>query len=524
LVALWALVGVGRGADLLVSGGFESSPKGPTQTISGWNWYGQDWGNTLSVTVPRSRTGTNCFKIFQGFTGSVNYSGIYQDHLAEPGERYRAEGWAFSDSNDAIAGQNRVWLEVTFRNAPGKVLALYRSAVISASALGTAGFARDQWFRLAVTNVVDAATFQVTNTTSELLAPAGASYARCQIVFEGDAQKSAGAMFFDDLMLEKTSSPPGGVWNVVWNDEFDGTAPDPKKWTHDLGNGPPSGWGNSELEYYTARPTNVFLADGRLHIVARKEEIAGFHYTSTRLKTKGLFSRNYGRIEIRAKLPAGQGLWPAIWMLPENSAYGGWAASGEIDIMENRGSKPNEVLGTLHYGGSSPANVYSQGPSFTFPPGRSTTDFNTYAIEWTTNAILWSVNGQVYETQTNWWSSTRINGNEVPNAYPAPFNQPFHLLINLAVGGHFDGSPTAETVFPAEMEVDYVRVYDRTAPLQVDVTRTNSTVRIGWNTNIVCRLQSGPTPTGAWTDIPAATNPFVPSPTEPARFFRVTSP
>jgi beta-glucanase (GH16 family) len=478
----------------------------------------------LSVTDPKSRTGTNCFTVFQGFTGSVNYSGIYQDHLTEPGAHYLADGWAFSDSSDAIAGQNRVWLEVTFRNGPGKILALYRSSVITASALGTGGFARDQWFRLAITNVCNPTTLQVTNTTVELIAPAGASYARCQIVFEGDAQNSAGAIFFDDLMLGKTTGPPGGVWNVVWNDEFDGAAPDPTKWTYDLGNGPPAGWGNSELEYYTSRPTNAFLFDGRLHIVARKESFSGFNYTSARFKTKGLFNRRYGRIEIRAKLPAGKGLWPALWMLPEDATYGGWAASGEIDIMENRGSNPQEVLGTLHYGGSSPANAYSQGPTFTFPAAASTGDFHTYGIEWTTNAILWSVDGQVFQTQTNWWSSTRVNGGEVPNAYPAPFNQPFFLLINLAVGGHFDGNPTADTVFPAEMEMDYVRVYDRTPPLQIDVSHTNSTVRIEWSTNIVGRLQSGPTPAGTWSDIPAATNPYVPSPTGTAKFFRVTSP
>lgn len=509
---------------MLVSGDFELSPLGPSRTISGWSWYGQDWGNTFSETGSRARSGTNFFKVFQGFTGSVNYSGIFQDHLTEPGTRYRAEGWACSDSADAIAGQNRVWIEVTFRDGPGKILALHRSAVVTANALGAGGFPNDEWFRLAVTNVCNPATFQVTNTAPELVAPAGASYARTQIVFEGDAAKSSGAMFFDDVSLEKIAGPPGGMWNVVWNDEFDGSAPDPKKWTYDLGNGPPTGWGNSELEYYTSRPTNVFLADGRLHIVARKESFSGFNYTSARLKTKGLFSRRYGRIEIRAKLPAGKGIWPALWMLPEDATYGGWAASGEIDIMENRGGNPREVLGTIHYGGSSPANTYSQGPTFVFPPGRSTGDWNTYAIEWTTNAILWSVNGQVFQTQTNWWSSTRVNGKEVPNAYPAPFNQPFFLLINLAVGGHFDGNPTADTVFPAEMEVDYVRVYDRTPPLQIDVSRTNSTVRIEWSTNVVARLQSGPTPTGTWSDIPAATNPYVPSPTGTARFFRVTSP
>ena len=518
-------LGIGRAAGGLASGGFERSPAGPSREISGWTWYGQEWGNTFSETGSRARSGTNFFKVFQGFTGSVNYSGIYQDHFTEAGTRYRAEGWAFSDSADAIAGQNKAWIEVTFRSAPGKVLALYRSAIVTATALGNGGFAQDEWFRLAVTNVCHPTTFQVTNTTTELVAPEGASYVRTQIVFEGDALNSAGALFFDDLALEKTATPPGGVWNVVWSDEFDsGSAPDPKKWTYDLGNGPPAGWGNSELEYYTSRPTNVFLADGRLHIVARKETLNGFNYTSARLKTKGLHSWRYGRIEVRAKLPSGKGIWPAIWMLPEDSAYGGWAASGEIDIMENRGSKPREILGTLHHGGSYPANTYTQGPTFTFPPDDSTANFHTYAIEWTTNAILWAVDGQVFQTQTNWWSTTRVNGQERRNPYPAPFNQPFHLLINLAVGGHFDGNPTAETVFPATMEVDSVRVLERTAPLKVDLSRTNNTVRLMWNTNVVARLQTSPTPTGAWSNLPNAASPYVPSTAEPARFFRLASP
>jgi hypothetical protein len=170
------------------------------------------------------------------------------------------------------------------------------------------------------------------------------------------------------------------------------------------------------------------------------------------MKTFGLFDKTYGRFEFRAALPQGQGYWPALWMMPQDSVYGGWAASGEIDVTENRGSDPTTVLGTIHFGGQWPNNLQSHGPSFTFPAGDSVTNFHTYALEWTTNAIKWFVDDQLYETQTS-WSSTG-------GGYPAPFDQPFYIIMNLAVGGNFGGNPDTNTLFPGEMLVDYVRAYD----------------------------------------------------------------
>ncbi len=157
-------------------------------------------------------------------------------------------------------------------------------------------------------------------------------------------------------------------WQLAWSDEFDDMDVDPAKWTFDIGNGV-GGWGNNELEYYTSRATNVYVADGLLHIVARNEvpQYNGFDYTSAKLKTLGRFSKKYGRFEFRARLPQGQGYWPALWMLPQDSVYGGWAASGEIDVMENRGSTPTTTGGTIHYGGSWPDNVYSGAPATFFP-------------------------------------------------------------------------------------------------------------------------------------------------------------
>src|SRR5580765_1095296 len=142
-------------------------------------------------------------------------------------------------------------------------------------------------------------------------------------------------------------------WNLVWQDEFDSNVVDTNHWKFDRGNGA-GGWGNNELEYYTNRPQNVFASNGVLHIVALKESFQGFSYTSAKLKTTGLFYKKYGRFEFRAKFPQGNGYWPALWMMPEDSVYGGWAASGEIDIFENRGSNIVNVLGTIHYGGMYP--------------------------------------------------------------------------------------------------------------------------------------------------------------------------
>jgi len=243
-------------------------------------------------------------------------------------------------------------------------------------------------------------------------------------------------------------------WQLVWSEEFNGTSVNSNNWTFDTGTGPPfPGWGNNELEYYTTRPENVFVTNGFLHIVARKESYNGSAYTSAKLKTFGLFSQTYGRFEFSAKLPTGQGYWPALWMMPRDSVYGGWAASGEIDIMENKGSNPTTVGGTIHYGGAYPSNVYSTS-SYTLPAGQFVTDFHTYALEWYSNSINWLVDGQLYETRTSWYSSGA--------SYPAPFNAPFYIIMNLAVGGNYGGNSDTNTVFPGEMLVDYVRVYTAT--------------------------------------------------------------
>lgn len=257
-------------------------------------------------------------------------------------------------------------------------------------------------------------------------------------------------------VLTNNEVDPGGTLTLVWSDEFDGAQLDPQTWFFETGDGSRygiPGWGNNELQYYL--PDSARLNNGMLTITARAESIGAFNYTSARINTRDRFAFKYGRIEARMRLPAGQGLWPAFWMLPQDSPYGKWAASGEIDIMEAvnlGGSGGNQVLGTIQYGGEFPENL-SIGESYVVTTD-ATTDFHVYAIEWDTTEIRWYVDDILYATQ-NSWSSTAA-------PYPAPFDHEFYLLFNVAVGGDFPGAPNAGTVFPVTMDVDWVRVYSGT--------------------------------------------------------------
>ena len=505
-----------RAANILSSPGFEATPGGvETNLVTGWMTYGSGVNTLTETSVGVARTGSNYFKVYQAFNGVVNYNGAYQDTACGPGASYTANGWARTSSGDQLAGGNEAWIEVTFRDAGANILALYRSAIISTNSIKTGVFPVDTWINLPVTNQYNPATFLITNTVTSLVAPASTAYVRYQIVFQGDAGGSGGSMFFDDQDLEQssTNAPTGTAWNIVWNDEFSGSAINLSHWKFETGNGS-GGWGNNELEYYTTRPQNVYVSNGLLHIVAIKEspQYMGFNYTSARMKTQDLFTKKYGRFEFRAKLPQGKGYWPAIWMMPQDSVYGGWAASGEIDIMENPGSHPTAVLGTLHFGGAYPNQTQSFGPTFNYSGGDSVTNFHTYLLDWSTNAISWYVDGSLFETQTNWWSSSNSTNTNIRNPYPAPFNQSFYLIMNLAIGGNFDGNPDTNTLFPGEMQVDYVRVYDQTAPLQISLSLTNSNVRLSWPANIVCHLQVQTNLTGGlgtnWTDLAITNSPF----------------
>ena len=248
-------------------------------------------------------------------------------------------------------------------------------------------------------------------------------------------------------------------WTLVWSDEFDaedGSSPDPANWTYDLGVGA-NGWGNRELEYYTDRsPENVVISNGNLVITALQERYTGpdgimRNYTSARLKTQGLFSLAYGRFEARMKIPYGQGLWPAFWMLGDNIRDVGWPTCGEIDIMENIGREPSTIHGTIHGPGYSGGSGI--GASYTLAAGQNFADgFHVFAVEWEPAVIRFYVDDVLYRTTT---------AADLPAGRTWVFDHPFFLIVNVAVGGDWPGSPDPSTVFPQTMLVDYVRVYQR---------------------------------------------------------------
>ena len=252
---------------------------------------------------------------------------------------------------------------------------------------------------------------------------------------------------------QQAATPPGYV--LTWSDEFngpDGSLPDPKKWVIETGGG---GWGNNELETYTNRTQNVHLQNENLVITAIKETFTGADgiarpYTSARLKTAKLFEQKYGRFEARIKIPQGQGIWPAFWMLGNDIDSVGWPTCGEIDIMENIGKEPGMVHGTIHgpgySGGKGPSAAYS------LPAGKFADDYHVFAVEWEPAAIRFYVDDHLYVTRTP--ADLHAGSKWV-------YDHPFFILLNVAVGGGWPGNPDQTTVFPQTMLVDYVRVYEK---------------------------------------------------------------
>ncbi|HEX8954556.1 MAG TPA: glycoside hydrolase family 16 protein [Polyangia bacterium] len=247
---------------------------------------------------------------------------------------------------------------------------------------------------------------------------------------------------------QSDASMPGRT--LVWSDEFEGAAgapPDATKWSFDVGG---SGWGNGELEYSTARPENVALdGAGHLAITARAEAYMGKEYTSGRINSLSQFTHAFGRFEARMQLPTGQGIWPAFWLLGDNVSSVGWPQCGEIDIIENKGQEPNIVHGTVHGPGYSGGNGIS---AMRTVPGAPLSDgFHVYAIEWFANLIVFSVDGNSYFT---------VSPQQLPANTQWVFDHPFGVILDLAVGGGYVGSPDATTTFPQTLLVDYVRVYE----------------------------------------------------------------
>ncbi len=235
--------------------------------------------------------------------------------------------------------------------------------------------------------------------------------------------------------------------NLLWSDEFSGTELDESNWTYESGNGD-WGWGNNELEFY--RRENTSIVDGHLVIQAREEFYNGFNYTSSRIITKNKFEFKYGRVDIRAVIPEGQGIWPALWMLGANISEVSWPRCGEIDIMELVGHEPSTVHGTVHYANQSGDHMPPNGNDTSLSSGKFSDEFHVFSLIWEEDRIEIYMDDQLYHTATPL---------SLGSQNPYPFNEPFFFIMNVAVGGNWPGSPDASTVFPQAMIVDYIRVF-----------------------------------------------------------------
>lgn len=254
---------------------------------------------------------------------------------------------------------------------------------------------------------------------------------------ENQVVPGAAAHALQSSLTGRTASTPS-AWTLVWSDEFDSTVINTSNWTYDIGGG---GWGNNELENYTNRPANATVQNGALLIIAKAESYGGNNYTSARLKSQNLRTFAYGRVEARIKLPAGQGLWPAFWMLGNNIAQVGWPKCGEIDIMEHINTGAS-IYGTMHWDNN--GHVSSGGST-----ACDVRQYHIYSIEWDTASIRWLLDGSQYFAGN---IANNINSTD-------EFHLPFFILLNMAVGGSWPGNPDGTTIFPDTMFVDYVRVY-----------------------------------------------------------------
>jgi len=255
----------------------------------------------------------------------------------------------------------------------------------------------------------------------------------------------------EDVPIEK------GDWTLVWHDEFDGDTVNMDNWSYDV---PTNGRWNNEIQSYTEN--NAYIQDGHLVMEAREETIVEadgsvYNYSSSKMITQGKQTMTYGRIEVKAKLPYGQGIWPAIWMMPEDELlYGTWPVCGEIDIMENLGNEVDTIHGTIHFG---EPHKQDQG-TYKLDNGEAfADDYHVYTIEWEPGEIRWYIDDIQYHTANDWYSYN--SNNEESYTYPAPFDQPFFLIMNISIGGGWPGNPDSSTIFPQQMLVDYVRVYDK---------------------------------------------------------------
>ena len=254
---------------------------------------------------------------------------------------------------------------------------------------------------------------------------------------------------FNNTGFDAPSSYAG--YTLAWSDEFNTNALDAASWSAETGDGCPAvcGWGNNELQYYLAPPNNLFFQDGKMIIEAKSETYGGKNYTSSRIKTQGKKSFRFGRVDIRALLPKGKGIWPALWMMPQDNVFGGWPRSGEIDIMELVGSEPSKASATVHYGPGPGSILINR--SYTLPGSTFNDAFHVFSMEWQQDVMKFYVDNNLYSTITK----ADLGGNNYP------FNENFYFIINMAVGGNLPGSPDANTLFPQWFIVDYIRIYQQ---------------------------------------------------------------
>jgi beta-glucanase (GH16 family) len=537
-VTLFACLSAGemRASNILTNSGFE------TGDLTGWTAFGNSIGNVSVQSSGGGHNGSSYYlKTYGQFIGANNYSGVYQDNLCAPSNTFLADGWTYTASSDGngIHGEDAIWVEVSFRDASYNALALYRSVIITSNNIASFG-GLNKWIDLPITNqcsfsnpsalILTPGT--VTNTVTSLVAPTGTVYVRYQVVYSQGSDNANSSMYFDDLTLNQTSGvvvvPPVTQWNIVWDDEFNGTTINTNIWAFDIGSDCPDncGWGNNELEYYTSRTNNAYVdGAGLLHIVAQQESYDGYNYTSARLKTQGLYATpTYGRMEARIQIPRGQGIWPAFWMLGNNINSVGWPTCGEVDIMENIGKTSDQGTdhGTIH--GPQGSGDYNGGAgvggTYTLPGGAALADnFHIYGVQWTPNQITW------FMDNTNFFTATPAS---LPSGGTWVFTNSQFFILNIAVGGNWPGNPDGTTVFPQQMLVDYVRVYEQTAPLQISATQSNGAVVMSWPTNIVCHLQTQTNAfaAGSWVDQTNTTSPVIiaPDPNQASVYFRLESP
>ena len=285
--------------------------------------------------------------------------------------------------------------------------------------------------------------------------------------------------FFTVFFSSKTTAQ---CWDLAWSDEFNGTTLDLTKWTPEIGGG---GWGNSELEYYRAE--NATVSSGFLTITAKQESFGGNSYMSSRLITKNLADFRYGKFEARIKLPVAKGMWPAFWMLPTDNVYGGWPRSGELDIMELIGTYPNRTYGTVHEGTAANGSQLSSGQSVTLSSGTFADDFHVFSTEWSPDLIKIYLDGVLFHTVT----PTSFAGGKWA------FDQRFFMILNLAVGGSWPGSPDGTTTFPQTMVVDYIRVYTSANMVVGNIAVEPTGTATYSTTNIAGATYNWTVPTGA---------------------------